>query len=63
MGRALLERRARGGMTLLALDPIAYGRVRRDGAFSPVLPGIFLECGEAAVDDDIRPRHIGRGVG
>lgn len=50
-------------MTLLALDPIAYGRVRRDGAFSLDLPGIFLEGGEAAVDDDVRPRHIGGGVG
>jgi hypothetical protein len=50
-------------MALLAIDPVAYGRVRRDGAFSLVLSGIFLEGGEAAVDDDVRPRHIGRGVG
>jgi hypothetical protein len=40
MGRALLEGRARDGVTLLAPDPVAYGRVGRDW-LGPPLRGRF----------------------
>ena len=61
MRRALLEGRARDGVTLLAADPVAYGRVGRDWLALPCLAE-FLEGREAAVSNDIRSGHIGRGV-
>jgi hypothetical protein len=38
MRRALLERGAGSRVTLLAFDPVAYGRVGRDWLALPALP-------------------------
>src|SRR5262245_49977420 len=61
MRRALLEGGTRDRMPLLAVDPVSYGRVSGDASALPYWP-VFLEGREAAVSNDIRPRHIGRGV-